>query len=125
MNTIIKESFKKLLADRYLLILISSMLLLSFILSIVVGFSVHPSELQLVSHYSAYGVMHLYRDQWYYLISFIAFGPVVAILHAIISIKLLVIRDRSLALVFAWLGIGVIIIGSIISLAVLNVWTPL
>lgn len=125
MKTIIIESLKKLIADRYLLILLSAMILLSIILSIIIGFSIHPSELQLVSHYSAYGIMHLYRDQWFYLITFAVFGPIVAILHSIIAIKMLVIRDRSLALVYAWLGIGIIAIGLITSLAVLNVWTPL
>jgi len=125
MKNTIKESLKKLIADRYLLILLSLMILLSLILSIIISFSVHPSELQLVSHYSAYGDMHLYRDQWFYLISFALFGPVVALLHTVISIKMLVIRDRSLSLLFAWLGIGVIIIGFVISLAVLNIWTPL
>lgn len=125
MKTIIIESLKKLIADRYLLILLSAMILLSIILSIIIGFSIHPSELQLVSHYSAYGIMHLYRDQWFYLITFTVFGPIVAILHSIIAIKMLVIRDRSLALVYAWLGIGIIAIGLITSLAVLNVWTPL
>ena len=101
------------------------MVLLSLILATIIGFSVHSSELQLVSHYSAYGVMHLYRDQWFYLISFVFFGLIVALLHSIISIKMLVISDRFLALMFAWLGIGVIIIGFIIAFAVLNVWTPL
>ena len=125
MKIIIKESLKKLLTDRYMLVLISAMLLLSFILAVVIGFAVHPSELQLVSHYSAYGVMHLYRDQWFYLVSFVFFGPIVAILHSIISIKMLVIRDRSLALMFAWLGVGIVIAGFIISFAVLNIWTPL
>jgi len=125
MKTIIKESFKKLFADRYLLILLSVMILLSLILSTIISFSVHPSELQLVSHYSAYGDMHLYRDQWFYLISFAFFGPIVALLHTIISIKMLIIRDRSLSLLFAWLGIAIVIIGFVISLAVLNVWTPL
>lgn len=125
MKIIIKESIKKLLTDRHLLVLLLSMLILSLVLSIVIGFSIKPSELQLISHYSAYGVMHLYRDQWFYLITFVFFGPIVAIMHSIIAVKLLVIRDRSLALMVAWIGMGVIITGFIIAFAVLNIWTPL
>jgi len=125
MKTIIKKTFNKLISDRYFFVLIFSSFILAIILSIVIAFSVHPSELQLVSHYSAYGITHLYRDQWYYLISFIFFGPIISFLHAIIAIKISFVRGRPLAILFTWLGMGVVVIGFITILAVLNVWTPL
>jgi len=125
MKNIIKKSLQQLLADRLLFAVLILLLLVSIISSIIVGLSIHFSELQLVSHYSAYGVTHLYRDQWFYLIVFVAFELVTAILHIIISIKLLLVKDRSIAIMFAWIGVGVVLFGLIVALSILNVWKPL
>ena len=125
MKEIITKSLKKLISDRYLLVLISAMLLITLILSVIIGFSIHPSELQLVSHYSAFGVTHLYRDQWFYLYVFVVFGLIVSLLHSVIAIKMLVVKDHSIAVMFAWLGIGIIFLGWITAMAILNVWIPL
>ncbi|MDK2898941.1 MAG: hypothetical protein PWQ10_128 [Patescibacteria group bacterium] len=123
-ETIIK-SLKQLVTDRYLLILLSFLLLFSIVSAVIIGFSVHPSELQLVSRYSEFGISHLYRNQWFYLLTFILFEIIVSILHIVISIKLLIIKNHFSATVFAWLGIVVIFLGLSTSMAVLNVWTPL
>ena len=125
MKQIILQSFKKLISDRYLFTLIVLMLLLSLVCAVNLGLSIKPSELQLVSHYSAFGVTHLYRDQWFYLLVFIAFSLVVSLLHGIISVKLLIARDHTIAVIFAWIGVGIILLGWATALAVLNVWTPL
>jgi len=125
MKEIILKSLKELLADRYLLVLLSTMVLLSLILAIILGVSIHPSELQLVSHYSAFGITHLYRNQWFYLLVFVFFEIIVAIAHSAISIKILVAKGRPLAVAFAWLGILIIFLGWRTAMAVLNVWTPL
>jgi hypothetical protein len=125
MKEIILKSLKELINDRYLLILISVLILMSILFAINIGLSIHPSELQLVSHYSAFGVTHLYRDQWFYLLVFVAFEPIVALLDAIIAIKIFVIKGRSLAAMFVWLGIGTVFLGWITVSAVLNVWIPL
>jgi len=100
-------------------------LLLALISSISIGLSIKPSELQLVSHYSAFGTTHLYRDQWFYLLVFIFFGLIVAILHIIIAIKLLIVDKRSIAVMIIWAAIGIILLGWATAHSVLNVWTPL
>lgn len=125
MKPIIKDSLKQLVADRYLLVLTSFLLLLALSFVTYIILSVHPSELQLVSHYSAFGITHLYRDQWYYLLSFALFGLVIVVLHIAIAIKLLIIKGPSLAVMFTWLGIAIILFGWIMSAAVINVWSPL
>ena len=125
MKTIIKESLKTLFEDKPVLVLLSFLIFLSIIFSIIISVSINSSELQLVSHYSAYGITHLYRDQWFYLIVFVLFEIVVATLHSLISIKLLVTKGRSLAIMFAWFGIGILFFGLITAEAVLNVWNPL
>ena len=86
--------------------------------------TVHPSELQLVTHYTAYGVTHLYRDQWFYLLSFGIFGFLVAALHISLAIKLYITKGHPLAIMFAWLGIGIIVFAWVTSYAIINVWSP-
>lgn len=125
MNTIIKESFKKLIDDRYLLVLSIFTFVLAIVFIVIVLMSIKPSELQLVSHYSAFGVTHLYRDQWFYLYVFAAFQIITMLFHILISVKLLVIKGHSFAISFLWLGLGIMTIGLIIALSVINVWTPL
>ena len=125
MKKIIKESIKKLIADRYLLALLTFMILLAIGLAVFLGLSIDQSERQLVSHYSAFGVTHFYFDQWFYLLTFVVFEIVVAVLNTIISVKLLIVKGRSLAIAFAWLGIGIILIGFVTALTILGLQTLL
>ena len=123
MKTIILKSLKQLIADRYLLVLLSFLILLALSFSIIIGLSIHPSYTRQVSHYSAFGITHFYFDQWFYLLSFVLFGIVTAVLHVIISIKLLVVKSRSFAIMFAWFGIGIILLGWVTALTLLNLRT--
>lgn len=125
MKKSIQQSLQLLITDRYLVILCGSLILLAIAFAIYVGLSVHPSEIQLVSHYSAFGVTHLYRDQWYYLLSFGAFGVLAATIHTILAIKLFTIKGHSVAIMFVWLGIAITILAWITTTAVVNVWTPI
>jgi hypothetical protein len=111
MKTFIKESFKQLTANRYLLVLLLALIILTIGFAIIIGLSIHPSELQLISHYTAFGPIHLYRDQWFYLFVFIVFGLMVCVLHIIISVKLLLIKGRTLAIMYAWFEMGIILLG--------------
>lgn len=124
LKTTIKDSFKELLTNRYLTVLSTVTLLLAIALIIYIGAVVRPSELQLVTHYSAYGVTHLYRDQWWYLLSFAIFGLLVAIIHIALSIKLYITKGHPLAIFFAWLGFGIIIFAWIMAASIINVWSP-
>ena len=124
MKEILKNSLTELISDRYLVILLSSMIVFAIISSIIIGLSIHPSEFQLVSHYSAYGISHYYRDQWYYLFVYIFFEVFVALIHAAVSIKLLISKGRSIAIMFAWSGIGVIALCLAMSLTLINAWNP-
>jgi hypothetical protein len=101
------------------------MLLLVVGVSISIGLSIHPSERQLVSHYSAFGITHFYFDQWFYSLVFIAFELIVAILHSVISVKLLITKGHPIAIMFAWLGIGIILVGYIITSTILGLQTLL
>lgn len=121
MKKIIKNSLKKLYKDKYLLVLVICMLLMALSCAIIVGLNVHPRDLQLPSRYSAYGITHFYTAQWFYLLVFVVFGIIVAVSHSAIAIKLLITKGHSLAIVYAWSGLGVIVLGLLTALSVLNV----
>jgi len=120
----IKQSFKELITNRYLTVLtaVTVLLALSFVTYILLN--VRPSELQLVTHYTAYGVTHLYRDQWYYLFTFGALALLVAFIHVALSIKLFITKGHPLAIMFAWMGIGVILFAWVTAASIINVWSP-
>lgn len=120
MKETIVKSLKELIANRYLLALVCLMLLFSMISAINIGLSINFSERQLISHYSGFGVAHFYSNQWYYLFVFVFFAISTAILHTIIAVKLLVLKGRPLAIMFVWLGIGVILLGWVMASRILG-----
>jgi len=121
LKNIITTSLKELFTNRYLttLAIVTVALTIGFV--IFISFTVHPSELQVVTHYTAYGVTHLYRDQWFYLLSFAVFALLVAFLHIAISLKIYLTKGHPLAIMFAWFGIGVILFAWITSFWIINI----
>jgi hypothetical protein len=123
--TTIKTSLKELITNRYLTVLAVITLLLTVLFVAYIILAVRPSELQLVTHYTAYGVTHLYRNQWWYLLGFAAFAIIVAIFHISLAIKLYITKGHPLAIMFAWLGIGILIFAWVTSFSIINVWSPI
>jgi len=122
-NTI-KTSFKELITNRYLTVLAVVTIVLAALFVAYILLAVRPSELQLVTHYTAYGITHLYRDQWFYLLTFGVFAVLVAFLHVTIAIKMYITKGHPLAIMFAWMGIGVLIFAWMIAFSIINVWSP-
>lgn len=122
-NTIL-TSLQEVFKDRYVTILCGVMLALMVAFIIYIFATVRPSELQLVTHYTAFGVTHLYRDQWFYLLSFAGFGLLVGLLQVAVTVKAHVVKGRSLSLFFAWLGIGTLLFAWLTAAAIINVWLP-
>ena len=118
------QSIKELLTNRYLTTLSIILVLLSVAFIVYILLTVRPSDLQLVTHYTAFGVTHLYRDQWFYLLSFVGFAVLVAFMHVAIAIKLYITKGRPLAIMFAWFGIGIIVFAWITAISIINVWSP-
>lgn len=92
------------LRDRYLTVLLASFLFLCLCLLIFIGFSIHPSELQVVVHYTSFGATNFYRDKWYYLLTFGVFVVIMAATHCILTYKILQLKGRAFAVAFTWLG---------------------
>lgn len=125
MKNRIQESFNKVLSDKPLLALNIGLVVFAILACLAIGFSVGPSDLQLVTHYSAFGATHLYRDQWFYLLTFVLFPLIVCVLHTIIAAKLFILDKRSLSVIFLWAGIAVILLDWAMAKAILNIWIPL
>ena len=125
MKTAIVHSLKELITNRYLTTLSIVLTLLTIGFVIYISVAVRPSELQLVTHYTAFGVTHLYRDQWFYLLSFAAFGVLVAFMHIALAIKIYITKGHPLAISFLWMGIGIVAFAWVTSNAIINVWSPL
>lgn len=118
------QPIKELLTNRYLTTLSGAIVLLSLAFIAYILVVVKPSDLQLVTHYTAFGVTHLYRDQWFYLLSFVGFAVITAFLHVAIAIKIYITKGHPLAVAFAWMGIGVIVFAWITAISIINVWSP-
>lgn len=120
----IVTSFKELITNRHLTVLAIVLLVLTAGFITYLAFAVQPSELQLVTHYTAFGVTNLYRDQWFYLLTFIGFAIVSAFLHIALAIKVYLLKGHPLALLMLWTGIGMILFAWITAISILNVWSP-
>ncbi len=125
LKTNIIQSFKELVTNRYLTTLSIILVLLSAAFIVYILLTVRPSDLQLVTHYTAFGVTHLYRDQWFYLLTFVGFAVLVAFMHVAIAIKLYITKGHPLAIMFAWFGIGIIVFAWVTAISIINVWSPL
>ena len=112
------------LADRIVAAVILLFVLMSFVYCIYVGVSLHPSDLQVAVHYTAYGETSFYREKWYYLISFILFGLVVVSVHTVLIVKLFIQERRQIAILFAWLSIFLVVIMWFVTRAVLGIAFP-
>ncbi len=112
---------KQVLADRGLTVMVGSVILLSLAYCIYIGVSLHPSSLQVAVHYTAFGETFYYRDQWYYLLSFIAFGLLFAVIHSSLIVKLFLMEKRQLALIIGWFSLAILVIAVLITRAVLGI----
>lgn len=121
----ITHSFKELITNRYLTVLAAVTIFLAITFVIYIGVVVRPSELQLVTHYTAYGVTHLYRDQWFYLLSFGGFAVIVALINIGMALKVYLTKGHPLAIMFAWFGVGIMVFAWLTSFSIINVWSPL
>lgn len=92
--------------------------LLSAILLVVMTiFNIHVSDVQLPVRYTGYGLTNIYRDRWYSLLSFGAFGLLLGGINGYLIIKLHGIR-RGLSLGFAVLSLFIGIVALIVAAAV-------
>lgn len=96
---------QSLVADRGLLSVLSLFLVGCVAVLIYLAVSIHASELQIVVHYTSFGTTNFYRDKWYYLLNFALFIVIMAVVHVVLTQRILIQKGRQLALAYAWLGV--------------------
>lgn len=110
MKHTILNTLKHLLADRQMLLLSFGLLLGGVSYIIYVAFNLSPSDLQLAIRYTSYGETQFYREQWWYLFSFVGIGVLFTAAHIGLVAKLFAIGMRPLALAFGWLSFIVLML---------------
>lgn len=121
MKTLFIEPLKQLAKERRLIIALAVLLVGALTFMAYVGASIHASELKIVTHYTAFGSTNFYRDKWFYLISFVVFGLVLALTHTLITLRLLAEKGVELALSFAWASVLMLFIAAAILYQVLKI----
>ncbi len=101
----ITSSIQELMKDRYLTVLLTVFLLSCISLLVFLVTAIHPSELQVVVHYTSFGATNFYRDKWYYLLSFGGFVIIMAAVHSVLTYRIFRLKGHQLAVAFTWLGI--------------------
>jgi hypothetical protein len=114
-------SAQTILKDRLLSGLLAAFLLMCLVVILYLAFTIHQSELQVVVHYTSFGTTNFYRDKWYYLLSFVVFVLVMAIVHSVIAFKLLEKKGRDLAIAFVWLSLLMIFVATALFYQVLKI----
>lgn len=117
---LIKESFKGVVSDRPVLLLVIGQIALAIIYMAVVGLSIHVSDVTVYTRYTAFGEAHFYKSPWQYLLLFVAFGALVTVIHISILAKMHQIGRRQSALFTGWMGVIVIVLALVYSLAVIS-----
>jgi len=121
MKTTIINSIKPMLSDRFMVVLTLVFILAALCYCIYVGVSLRPSDLQVAVHYTAFGETNFYREKWFYLINFIVFGLLVAVVHSTLAVKIYLQGRRPLALLLLWLSLLILAIAFLLTRAVLGI----
>lgn len=121
MKTSLIENIKPVLRDRYVMTLIVIAILFALIAGIYFALSIRVTDLQVMTHYTAFGVTNFYRDKWYYLLNFVGFFVIAAGLHSAIIVKLYGLKGRDFSIIFGWVTLVLLVIGLIIARAVFGV----
>lgn len=104
----ILSTLKQLTKHKRLLWLLVVVVVFGLAATIFVGLTIESSELRIITHYTAYGSTHFYRDQWTYLIAFAVFIVTTVALGVGVALKLLRQDREPLALLYGWVSIGLI-----------------
>ncbi len=121
MKTTIITTIKTIATDRLMTFLLILFVLTCIAYCICVGIALHPSDLQVAMHYTSYGETNFYRDKWYYLLAFVVFGLIVAVIHTALTAKIYMQGRRPIALLFLGLSFLLIFIAAVMARSVLKI----
>lgn len=104
--------FRDILHDRAVFLSVLAFLFAVVAAATVVSFNIHVSESQVVNRYTRFGVTNFYRDDWAYLIMYIIYFVMVAIVYIETIRRVFVKKGRDLAVSISVLGIITVVISA-------------
>ena len=110
MKDTIKKSIKIVFSDRTVATLLIVNIVVSIVISIFLGSSIKHSEAQVITRYTTYGDANFYRSHWSSLLSYFALAFMIVFGHSALSVKLISLEKRSLAIFILWLTLGILAI---------------
>ena len=110
MKDTIKKSIKIVFSDRTVATLLIVNIVVSIVISIFLGSSIKHSEAQVITRYTTYGDANFYRSHWSSLFSYLALAFMIVFGHSALSVKLISLEKRSLAIFLLWLTLGILAI---------------
>ena len=117
---LIKELIKGVAADRPVLLLSIGQIIAGLLFALIIGLSIHVSDVTVYTRYTAFGEAHFYKSPWQYLLLFLMFGLIVTIIHSVLLVKLHQMGRRQTAIFIGWMGIIIVLIALIYTLAVMS-----
>ena len=116
----LKLSAKRLAEDRPFLMMLVGVILAGLTYLVVIGFSIHPVDVQVYTRYTAFGEAHFYKSPWQYTLLFAAFGLIVMVVHSALMVKMHGLDRRQTAMFVGWLAIGILFIGAVYALSIMR-----
>ena len=110
MKDTVKKSIKIVFSDRTVATLLIVNIVVAIVISIFLGSSIKHSEAQVITRYTTYGDANFYRSHWSSLLSYFALAFMIVFGHSALSIKLISLEKRSLAVFILWLTLGILAI---------------
>lgn len=95
--------------------------LLVIVLLILGASHIRVSELQVPVRYSSFGITNFYREQWFYQLTFMAFGLAVYVLHTLAGLKMYEKKGHTFAVAFQWLTVVILLITVVTVAAIFQV----
>ena len=121
MKQITKSDIKTAIADRWRSGLVVANVIVCIIAVIIIAVSIEPRETQVITRYSSFGITGFYRGYWYYLYSYVALVLIMTVGHSAISLKLMHMNRRDLALALLWSSLAFIVIAVLFALSITRI----
>jgi hypothetical protein cdiviTM7_00316 len=121
MKDTVKKSIKVILNDRGMTIPLIVNLVAFIAIAIFLTTAIKHSEAQVITRYTAYGSANFYRDHWYSLFGYIILAFMIMSGHAIFSVKLALLKRRSVAIFILWLTLGILIILTTLAYSIIKI----
>lgn len=116
----ITKFFKDIAASRSTLAVCIVLAVVAIVFVIVTSLSIHSSDVTIYNRYTAFGQTHFYKSYWQYQWLFVLFGVAAALFHIVLVAKLQRIDRRQTALFVGWLGVLLLMITLVYTLAVMS-----